>query len=132
VDVAMLDKLMNLVGVLVLSRNQILQYTVRHDDAALGASSQHLNLITTELQEGVMKTRMQPIGTVWNKLLRNACDHGLETPAVRTAAGKPAQGTLSMRAFHEGGHVNIEIADDGAGIDPQKVKNKALDKGLDL
>jgi hypothetical protein len=60
----MLDKLMNLVGVLVLSRNQILQYTVRHDDAALGASSQHLNLITTELQEGVMKTRMQPIGTV--------------------------------------------------------------------
>jgi two-component system chemotaxis sensor kinase CheA len=171
VDVAMLDKLMNLVGELVLSRNQILQYAVRHDDAALGASSQHLNLITTELQEGVMKTRMQPIGTVWNKLprvvrdmsnathkniklemdgadteldrtiieaikdplthlLRNACDHGLETAEIRTAAGKPAQGTLSMRAFHEGGHVNIEIADDGAGIDPQRVKNKALDKGL--
>ena len=171
VDVAMLDKLMNLVGELVLSRNQILQYAVRHDDAALGASSQHLNLITTELQEGVMKTRMQPIGTVWNKLprvvrdmanasgkkiklemdgaeteldrtiieaikdplthlLRNACDHGLEQAVVRTAAGKSPQGTLSMRAFHEGGHVNIEIADDGAGIDPAKVKNKALDKGL--
>jgi two-component system, chemotaxis family, sensor kinase CheA len=171
VDVAMLDKLMNLVGELVLSRNQILQYAVRHADAALGASSQHLNLITTELQEGVMKTRMQPIGTVWNKLprvvrdmantsgkniklemdgadteldrtiieaikdplthlLRNACDHGLELPAIRMAAGKSAQGKLLMRAFHEGGHVNIEIADDGAGVDPQKVKNKALEKGL--
>jgi two-component system chemotaxis sensor kinase CheA len=171
VDVAMLDKLMNLVGELVLSRNQILQYAVRHADAALGASSQHLNLITTELQEGVMKTHMQPIGTVWNKLprvvrdmasathkqiklemdgaeteldrtiieaikdplthlLRNACDHGLETPEIRAAAGKPTQGRLTMRAFHEGGHVNIEIADDGAGIDPAKVKNKALTKGL--
>jgi len=171
VDVAMLDKLMNLVGELVLSRNQILQYAVRHADAALGATSQHLNLITTELQEGVMKTRMQPIGTVWNKLprvvrdmanathkqiklemdgaeteldrtiieaikdplthlLRNACDHGLETPAIRTADGKPSQGKLAMRAFHEGGHVNIEIADDGAGIDPKKVKNKAVSKGL--
>ena len=171
VDVGLLDKLMNLVGELVLSRNQILQYAVRHADASLGASSQHLNLITSELQEGVMKTRMQPIGTVWNKLprvvrdmanasqkqirlemdgseteldrtiieaikdplthlLRNACDHGLEMPEVRTAAGKSPQGTLLMRAFHEGGHVNIEIADDGAGIDPEKVKNKALAKGL--
>src|SRR5690349_18494933 len=156
VDVGLLDKLMNLVGELVLSRNQILQYSVRHADAALGASSQHLNLITSELQEGVMKTRMQPIGTVWNKLprvvrdmanashkqiklemdgaeteldrtiieaikdplthlLRNACDHGLESPEVRAAAKKPAQGKLLMRAFHEGGHVNIEISDDGAG-----------------
>jgi two-component system chemotaxis sensor kinase CheA len=171
VDVAMLDKLMNLVGELVLSRNQILQYAVRHADGELGPTSQHLNLITTELQEGVMKTRMQPIGTVWNKLprvvrdmanathkqiklemdgaeteldrtiieaikdplthlLRNACDHGLETPAVRAAEGKPAQGKLSMRAYHEGGHVNIEITDDGAGIDPIIIKNKALSKGL--
>src|SRR5712691_1024660 len=171
VDVGLLDKLMNLVGELVLSRNQILQYSVRHPDAALGASSQHLNLITSELQEGVMKTRMQPIGTVWNKLqrvvrdlanasqkqirlemdgaeteldrtiieaikdplthlLRNACDHGIEAPDVRVGAGKAPQGKLSMRAFHEGGHVNIEIADDGAGIDPEKVKNKALAKGL--
>ncbi len=117
-----------------------------------------------------MKTRMQPIGTVWNKLprvvrdmlnatgkkillemdgaeteldrkiieaikdplthlLRNACDHGLESPAERTSAVKPAQGTLSKRAFHEGGHVNIEIADDGAGIDPEKIKNKAWTRG---
>ena len=171
VDVQLLDKLMNLVGELVLSRNQILQYSIRHSDASLSASSQHLNLITTELQEGVMKTRMQPIGTVWNKLprvvrdmantchkqiglemvgadteldrtiieaikdplthlLRNSCDHGLESASVRTAAGKLAQGKICMRAFHEGGHVNIDISDDGAGIDPEKIKNKAVSKGL--
>jgi two-component system, chemotaxis family, sensor kinase CheA len=171
VDVGLLDKLMNLVGELVLSRNQILQYSLRHSDAALTASSQHLNLITAALQEGVMKTRMQPIGTVWNKLprvvrdmakachkqirlemdgaeteldrtiieaikdpvthlLRNACDHGLETPEVRAVAGKPAEGKLAMRAFHEGGYVKIEICDDGAGIDPEKIKNRALARGL--
>jgi two-component system chemotaxis sensor kinase CheA len=171
VDVGLLDRLMNLVGELVLARNQVLQYSVKHADATLGASSQHLNLITTELQEGVMKTRMQPIGTVWNKLprvvrdlansskkqiilemdgagteldrtiiesvkdplthlLRNSCDHGIEMPDARIAAGKPPHGTLRMRAFHEGGHVNIEITDDGAGIDPEKIKSKALAKGL--
>ena len=171
VDVAMLDKLMNLVGELVLSRNQILQYAARQSDAALGGSSQHLDLITSELQEGVMKTRMQPIGTVWNKfprvvrdmansaskqiklemdgadteldrtiieaikdplthLLRNACDHGIEMPDVRVSAGKAPQGKLSMRAFHEGGHVNIDVTDDGAGIDPERIKAKAISKGL--
>jgi two-component system chemotaxis sensor kinase CheA len=171
VDVAMLDRLMNLVGELVLSRNQILQHVARQGDAAMGASSQHLDLITSELQEGVMKTRMQPIGTVWNKfprvvrdmantsgkqihlemdgaeteldrtiieaikdplthLLRNACDHGLEGPDVRVASGKAPKGKISLRAFHEGGHVNIEVSDDGAGIDPQRVKAKAFSKGL--
>ena len=171
VDVGLLDKLMNLVGELVLARNQILQHSVRQADASLAASSQHLNLITSELQEGVMKTRMQPIGTVWNKLprvvrdiasachkqiqlemdgseteldrtiieaikdplthlVRNACDHGIEAPEARVSAGKPPAGKLSLRAFHEGGHVNIEISDDGAGIDPEKVKGKALAKGL--
>ena len=117
-------------------------------DAALNATSQRLNLITTELQEGVMKTRMQPIGVVWNKLprvvrdisiglgkqiqlvmegaeteldrtiieaikdplmhlVRNSCDHGLEPPEARIRAGKPARGTLTLRAYHEGGQVNI-------------------------
>ncbi len=171
VDVGQLDKLMNLVGELVLTRNQILQFNAQHEDVGLNATSQRLNLITTELQEGVMKTRMQPIGMVWNKLprvvrdlsaacgkeiclemqgaeteldktiieaikdplthiVRNCCDHGIEEPEVRAKAGKAPQGTLLLRAFHEGGNVIIEITDDGAGIDPQKVKRSALEKGL--
>src|SRR6185312_9443165 len=145
------------VGELVLARNQILQYTRARNDSALLSTSQRINLITTELQEGVMKTRMQPIGSVWSKfsrivrdlavqcgkqvriemegreteldktiveaikdplthLVRNAVDHGIEAPDVRRAAGKPAEGCLLLRAFHEGGQVNIEITDDGAGL----------------
>jgi two-component system chemotaxis sensor kinase CheA len=171
VGVGLLDKLMDLVGELVLTRNQILQFNTEREDPALNVTSQRLNLITTELQEGVMKTRMQPIGVVWNKLprvvrdmavslgkqiqlemdgaeteldrtiieaikdplmhlIRNSCDHGIELPEVRIAAGKPAQGRLTLRAFHEGGQVNIEIGDDGAGIDVARVKQKAIEKGL--
>jgi two-component system chemotaxis sensor kinase CheA len=171
VDVSLLDKLMNLVGELVLARNQILQFTSQHDDAGLNATSQRLNLITSELQEGVMKTRMQPIGMIWNKLprvvrdvahslgkqlelemegaeteldktiieaikdplthmVRNACDHGVEDMETRIRKGKPAKGTLRLKAYHEGGQVNIEISDDGAGIDAERVKRKAIEKGL--
>ena len=171
VGVGLLDKLMDLVGELVLTRNQILQFNTEREDAALNATSQRLNLITTELQEGVMKTRMQPIGMVWNKLprvvrdmavalgkqirlemdgaeteldrtiieaikdplihlVRNSCDHGIERPEVRARAGKPPQGRLTLRAYHEGGQVNIEIGDDGAGIDVARVKQKAVEKGL--
>ncbi len=171
VGVGLLDKLMDLVGELVLTRNQILQFNTEREDAALNATSQRLNLITTELQEGVMKTRMQPIGMVWNKLprvvrdmavalgkqirlemdgadteldrtiieaikdplvhlVRNSCDHGIEPPDVRTSAGKSPQGRLTLRAYHEGGQVNIEIGDDGAGIDVVQVKQKAIEKGL--
>ena len=171
VGVGLLDKLMDLVGELVLTRNQILQFTAEREDAALDATSQRLNLITSELQEGVMKTRMQPIGMVWNKLprvvrdmavalgkqieldcdgadteldrtiieaikdplvhlVRNACDHGIEKPEVRTRSGKRLQGSLTLRAYHEGGQVNIEISDDGAGIDVATVKQKAIERGL--
>ena len=171
VGVVHLDKLMDLVGELVLTRNQILQFNAEREDPALNATSQRLNLITTELQEGVMKTRMQPIGMVWNKLprvvrdmavalgkqirlkmdgadteldrtiieaikdplvhlVRNSCDHGIEIPEVRTSAGKSPQGTLMLRAYHEGGQVNIEIGDDGTGIDVAQVKQKAVEKGL--
>lgn len=171
VDVGLLDKLMNLVGELVLARNQILQYNSRQDDATLNGTAQRLNLITTQLQEGVMKTRMQPIGMVWNKLprvvrdlaascgkqihlemdgaeteldksiieaikdplthlVRNSCDHGIESPAERTSKGKAAQGRLLLRAYHEGGQVNIEISDDGSGIDASRIKQKAVEKGL--
>ncbi len=171
VDVGLLDKLMNLVGELVLARNQILQFSSNHEDSGFVGTSQRLNLITTELQEGVMKTRMQPIGNVWSKfprvirdlarscgkqiriemegketdldktiieaikdplthIVRNSADHGIEEPEVRIAAGKPAEGCLKLRAFHEGGQVNIEISDDGAGIDPGRLKEKAIDKGI--
>ncbi len=171
VDVGLLDRLMNLVGELVLARNQILQFTTTQEDSAFVATSQRLNLITTELQEGVMKTRMQPIGNVWSKfprivrdlalafkkqvriemegqeteldktiieaikdplihIVRNSVDHGLELPERRVAAGKPAEGRLLLRAYHEGGQVNIEISDDGGGIDPEKIRAKAVQKGL--
>ena len=170
VDVGLLDKLMNLVGELVLARNQILQFSSSQQDTTFLNTSQRLNLITTELQEGVMKTRMQPIGNIWSKfprvvrdlatacgkqvniemegketeidktiieaikdplthLVRNVVDHGIESPEKRLAAGKPAPGRLYLRAFHEGGQVNIEISDDGAGIDVERVKQKALEKG---
>ena len=171
VDVVLLDKLMNLVGELVLARNQILQFTNTTEDAGLIAPSQRLNLITTELQEGVMKTRMQPIGNIWSKfprtvrdvatacgkqirlemegketeldktiieaikdplmhIVRNSADHGIETPDRRAAAGKSPEGRLLLRAYHEGGQVNIEISDDGAGLDSEKLRRKAVEKGL--
>lgn len=171
VDVSLLDQLMNLVGELVLARNQILQFTNAAKEAVLLATSQRLNLITTELQEGVMKTRMQPIGNVWSKfprivrdlalgcgkqvhiemegketeldktiieaikdplthLVRNAVDHGIESPEVRRQAGKNPEGSLLLRAFHEGGQVNIEISDDGAGLNLERIRNKAIQKGL--
>jgi two-component system, chemotaxis family, sensor kinase CheA len=171
VGAALLDKLMDLVGELVLIRNQILQFTAERDDLVLSATSQRLNLITTELQEGVMKTRMQPIGVIWNKLprvvrdlsvglgkqirlemdgaeteldrtiieaikdplvhlVRNSCDHGIESAEARQKSGKPFQGTLLLRAFHEGGQVNIEISDDGAGMDPAVIRQKALEQGI--
>lgn len=171
VDVGLLDKLMNLVGELVLARNQVLQFTGQYVDSSFLATSQRLNLITTELQGSVMKTRMQPIGNVWSKLprvvrdlstscgkqvriemvgkdteldktiieaikdplthiVRNSVDHGVEAPEVRIAHGKPAEGCLLMRAYHEGGQVNIEISDDGGGIDGERVKRKAVQRGL--
>ncbi len=170
VDVGLLDKLMNLVGELVLARNQLLQGT-SGQDGVLIRTVQRLNVITSELQEGVLKTRMQPIGVVWNKLprvirdlaaecgkkiniemegaeteldktiieaikdplthiVRNSCDHGVEMPEMRLAKGKPAEGLVLLRAFHEGGHVNIEISDDGGGLDPEKLKARAIQKGL--
>ena len=171
VDVSLLDKLMNLVGELVLARNEVLQHTSSLQDTAFTATSQRLNLITTELQANVMKTRMQPIGVVWNKfprvvrdigqslgkeielvmegaeteldktiiesikdplthIVRNSCDHGIERPEERAAKDKSPRGKLTLRAFHEGGQVNIEISDDGAGIDPERLKQKAIQNAL--
>jgi two-component system chemotaxis sensor kinase CheA len=171
VDITQLDKVMNLVGELVLARNQIVSNTTVFDQAALTTAAQRLNIITTELQESVMKTRMQPIGNVWAKfprvvrdvakdlgkkvrlvmqgqtteldrtiieaikdplthIVRNSIDHGIESPERRTAGGKADEGLLSLRAFHEGGQVIIEIMDDGNGIDLERVKAKAVSKNL--
>ncbi|HLX37434.1 MAG TPA: chemotaxis protein CheW, partial [Candidatus Binataceae bacterium] len=171
VNVNLLDKVMNLVGELVLVRNQILQFSMRQQESGFLSTSQRLNLITSELQEGIMKTRMQPIGNIWNKfpriardlalacgkqvriemegeeteldktlieairdplthIVRNSIDHGIEQSAQRIAVGKPAEGCLSLRALHESGQVIIEVIDDGAGIDCERVRAKALERGL--
>ena len=170
VDVVVLDRLMNLVGELVLSRNNFLQHVDEHGEPAMLAASQRLDVVTGELQESVMKTRMQPIGTVWSKfprvvrdlsvachkqvrmeidgeeteldkaiieaikdplvhIVRNAIDHGIETPDERLASGKPVEGMLRMTAHHEGGQVIVEISDDGAGIDVARVKARAVERG---
>src|SRR5262249_45462124 len=171
INVDLLDKLMTIAGEIVLARNQILQYSQQHGDPFFQNTCRQLNLITTELQEHVMKTRLQPLGNVWNRfprlvhdaaqacgkkvrletegsetdldktlleaiphplthLVRNAIDHGVEPPERRLAAGKPEEGCVRLRAYHEGGQVNVEISDDGGGIDPERVKHQALERRL--
>ena len=171
VGVAVLDKLMNLVGELALGRNQLLQLTTSQEESPFAKPVQQLDRVTTDLLEAVMKTRMQPIGNAWTKLprlvrdlsqssgkqivlsmhgaetdldrqilqaiqdplthmVRNSADHGIETAVARRAAGKPEQGTIRLSAHHEGGHVVIEIADDGAGINASRVRCKAIERGL--
>jgi two-component system, chemotaxis family, sensor kinase CheA len=171
VNVDQLDRLMNLVTELVLIRNELQQRTSGEQDAGLLGCARRLTAITTQLQEAVMKTRMQPIDSVWNRfprlvrdsaiqcgktvrldmegkdteldktlieairdplthLLRNGIDHGLEDADQRRRAGKPAEGRLLLRAFHEGGQVHLEVSDDGAGVDLVAVKRAALDDHL--
>jgi len=171
VGVNVLDKLMTLVGELVLARNQLLQISSTVEDTGLQAVSQRMNLIATELQGEVMKTRMQPIGNIWSQfprtvrdvalgcgkevgiemegketeldktiieaikdplthLVRNSVDHGIELPDDRAKAGKDRAGRLILRAFHEGGQVNIEITDDGAGLNSERIRKKALERGV--
>ncbi len=171
VDVKLLDQLMNLAGELVLARNRVVQISQRIQDPDLLRSVQTLSLVTTDLQEAIMKTRMQPIGVVFNKfprivrdlaralnkkvklflegteteldrsiiesikdplthLVRNAIDHGIEPPDIRVQVGKPPEGKLILRAYQEGGQVIIEIEDDGKGIDIEKIRKKAIEKGF--
>ena len=171
VDVELLDNLLRQVGELVLTRNQISGRILGTGDLSLTRSWQRLNIITAELQEGVMKARMQPVDNVWNKLprlvrdlcvatgknvklemtggdteldrtileavkdplvhlVRNAIDHGIESAEDRERQGKRAEGRLMLRAYHEGGQVNIEIADDGMGIDASRIAQAAVTKGL--
>ena len=170
-DVGLLDKLMALVGELVLARNQIVQYNASQEDRAFTGTVQRLNALTTDLQASVMKTRMQPINNIWSKfprlvrdiaracekqvrfemegreteldktiiegirdplmhMVRNAIYHGIEGPDDRMLRGKPGEGRLTLSASHEGGKVVIEIQDDGAGINPQRLHDKAIQSKL--
>jgi two-component system chemotaxis sensor kinase CheA len=171
VNVDTIEHLMTMVSELVLTRNQLLEVARRQEDAGLKAPLQRLSLITAELQDGVMKTRMQPIGNAWSKLprivrdlsaelgkrielltegaeteldrqildlikdplihmVRNCADHAIELPADRRQAGKPDHGTIRLAAYHEGGSVTISIADDGRGLDIERIRSKAIAKGL--
>jgi len=171
VSVDLLENLMTMVSELVLTRNQLLQLARNRKDQDFLAPLQSLSLVTSELQEGVMKTRMQPIGNAWSKMprlirdlsielgkkidlqmigaeteldrqvlelikdplthmVRNSADHGIETPEERLAAGKTESGRIRLEAYHEGGHIIIEIADDGRGLPLDKIRAKALKNGL--
>src|SRR5580692_698087 len=171
VNVDTLEHLMTMVSELVLTRNQLLEISRRNEDTEFKVPLQRLSNVTAELQEGVMKTRMQPIGNAWQKLprivrdlsaelkkqielemhgadteldrqvldlikdplthmVRNSADHGLETPQERLALKKPEKGTIRLSAYHEGGHIIIEIADDGRGLNTEKIKAKAVAGGV--
>ncbi len=171
VNVDTLDHLMTTVSELVLTRNQLLEIVRRHEDSDFKVPLQRLSNVTAELQEGVMKTRMQPIGNAWQKLprvvrdlcaeldkdielsmrgadteldrqvldlvkdplthlVRNCADHGIEAPAERIAAGKPAKGVIRLSAWHEGGHIIIEISDNGRGLDLDRIRAKVVEKSL--
>jgi two-component system chemotaxis sensor kinase CheA len=169
VDVTLLNRMMNLVGELVLTRNQVLQATSA--DPRMTLLSRRLDMVTADLRESVMKARMQPVSNIFSKMprivrdlsqvlgrrvrlqvegqdteldkslleaikdplthaVRNSLDHGIEPPDVRQAAGKNPEGTLKLRAAQEGSHVIIEVSDDGAGIAVDKVRQKAIERGL--
>ena len=171
VNVDTLEHLMTMVSELVLTRNQLLEIARRHDDSTYKVPLQRLSHVTAELQEGVMKTRMQPIGNAWQKLprvvrdlsselgkqielvmsgaeteldrqvlevikdplthmVRNSADHGIESAADRKASGKPPRGTIRLSAYHEGGTITIEIADDGKGLDLSAIRRKAVERGV--
>ncbi|MCA3277002.1 MAG: chemotaxis protein CheW [Roseomonas sp.] len=171
VSVEVLEDLMTLVSELVLTRNQLMQLARVSSDSQISVPLQRLSHITSELQEGVMKTRMQPIGNAWAKLprlvrdlanelgkkidlemrgadteldrqvlelikdplthmVRNSGDHGLEKPADRRAAGKPETGRILLNAYHQGGHIIIEIGDDGRGLPVDRIRAKVLAQGL--
>lgn len=179
VDVRRLDSLMNLIGELVLGKNRLIRIygdvEERYDGEKfleeLNQVVSSISTVTTDLQLAVMKTRMQPVGKVFNKfprmvrdlsrelgknidliitgeeteldksiveeigdplihIIRNSCDHGIEVPEVRKNAGKSEMGTVELKAYNEGNHIVIEISDDGKGLDPDMLKQKAIEKGV--
>jgi len=171
VNVDVLENLMTLVSEMVLTRNQLMQIMRGSKETEFAAPLQRLNHVVSDLQEGVMKTRMQPIGAAWSKLpriirdlsielgkkidlemigqdteldrqvldlikdplthmVRNSGDHGIEKPADRLQAGKPEIGKILLHAYHEGGHIIIKIKDDGKGLNTERIKQKAIEKGI--
>jgi two-component system chemotaxis sensor kinase CheA len=171
VDVSALERIMVLVSELVLTRNQLLELNRRQEDEAVKAPMQRLSALTSDLQDSVMRARMQPLSRVFARLprlirelaaetgkkltlivdggdteldrqlievirdplthiLRNAADHGIESPEARLIAGKPEAGTIRISASHEAGYIGVCIADDGRGLDIEKIKAKALSRGL--
>lgn len=171
VSVSLLDKLMNLAGELVLGRNQLRQLLEDASVPGVKGVLQNVDLVTTELQENIMRTRMQPVRVLFDRLprlvrdlaqkldkrvdielvggdveldrsiiealadplthvIRNAVDHGIEIPGGRRAAGKADTGRVTVRAYHERGRVVIDVRDDGRGIDPERLKRSAIDRGL--
>jgi two-component system, chemotaxis family, sensor kinase CheA len=171
VPVDSLERLMTMVSELVLTRNQLLEIVRRHEESEFKGPLQRLSSVTAELQEGVMKTRMQPIGNAWQKfprivrdlatelgkhidlemlgaeteldrqvldlikdplthMVRNSADHGLERTEERRALGKPERGRIRLSAFHEGGHIIIQVSDDGRGLNTARIKAKAIAQGL--
>ena len=171
VDVTALERIMVLVSELVLTRNQLLELSRRQDDEPTKAPMQRLSSLTSDLQDSVMRARMQPLSRLFARLprlvrelaaetgkkltlvvdggeteldrqlievvrdplthiLRNAADHGIEMPEARLAAGKPEAGTIRISASHEAGYIAVSVADDGRGLDIEKIKAKALARGL--
>ena len=171
VSVDTLEHLMTTVSELVLTRNQLLDLVRRTGESEFKSPLQRLSTVTAELQEGIMKARMQPIANAWQKLprlvrelsleldkkieldmtggeteldrqvlemikdplthmVRNSADHGLEPPAERAKQGKPETGRIKLSAYQQGGYIVIEVADDGRGLDAQKIRAKALENGL--
>ena len=171
VNLHVLEELMQKASELVLTRNQLMQILRNSKDSEFAGALQRLSCVTTELQENVMKTRMQPIGSAWTKIprivrdlseslnkkieltmvgedteldrqllemitdplthmIRNSADHGLETTEGRIEAGKPETGNIELKAYHGGGYIIIEIKDDGRGINPEIIKEKAIEKEL--
>ena len=171
VDVAHLDRLMNLVGELVITKGRLEQIAERLGDRELLETLSTLSRLLTELQDEIMEMRLTPVAEVFNKfprmvrelarkmgkevefiiegadievdrtildklgdvlvhLLRNAIDHGIEPPEEREKLGKPRAGRLELIARRERSHVEIIVRDDGRGIDPNKIKAKAIEKGL--
>ena len=169
IDVDVLNRMMNLVGELVLTRNQMLQSNM--EAVNFPELARRLDSVTADLRETVMQARMQPVGNLFGKFprlvrdlartcardvriefsgqetgldkslleaikdplthaVRNAVDHGIEAPHVRVLAGKPAEGCVRLRAFHQSGSVVIEVADDGAGIGIERVLAKAVERNL--
>jgi two-component system, chemotaxis family, sensor kinase CheA len=171
VDVDLLDRLMDLVGELVLIRGKVGELATQDDDGELVACYRQLRRVSGGLLESVMRARLQPVGTVTRKfpriardlaasmeklvsvelhgedvgvdravnealgdalvhLVRNVVDHGIESPADRIAIGKNPEGRLRIAATHEGGRVHVEVADDGRGIDPERLVARAVGAGL--